>query len=133
MDGELGSFSTPGLNEQNRRPTIGLLIRSPGMFLAGLQLEWQGVVDMAREQDANLICFHGGALHSPHEFESQANVLYDLVSAERLDGLIIWSSNVGLYLTPERIEEFVTRYRPLPLVSCQYAVTSVPSVLQFDS
>ena len=83
------------------------------MFLGGLQLEWQGVVDMAREQDVNLICFHGGSLHSPHEFESQANVLYDLVNAERLDGLIIWSSNVGLYLTPERIEEFVTRYRPL--------------------
>ncbi len=133
MDGEPGSFPTLGSNDQNRRPTIGLLIRSPGMFLAGLQLEWQGVVDMAREQDVNLICFHGGSLRSPHEFESQANVLYDLVSAERLDGLVIWSSNVGLYLTPERIAEFLARYRPLPIISCQYAVPGIPSVLQFDS
>jgi signal transduction histidine kinase/DNA-binding LacI/PurR family transcriptional regulator len=103
------------------------------MFLGGLQLEWQGVVDMAREQGVNLICFHGGSLHSAQEFESQANVLYDLVSTECLDGLVIWSSNVGLYLTQEGIAEFLARYRPLPIVSCQYAVPGVPSVLQFDS
>jgi DNA-binding LacI/PurR family transcriptional regulator/signal transduction histidine kinase len=103
------------------------------MFLAGLQLEWQGVVDMAREQDANVICFRGGAMHSPHEFESQANVLYDLVSAERLDGLVIWSSNVALYLTPEETTEFLARYHPLPAISCQYAAPGVPSVLQLDA
>lgn len=133
MNSELGSFSAPKLNQEGHSPTIGLMIRSPGIFLAGLQLEWQGVVDMAREQGVNLICFHGGALHSPHEFESQGNVLYDLVSAKRLDGLVIWSSNVGLYLSQERIAKFLARYHPLPMVSCQYAVQGVPSILQSDS
>ncbi len=128
-DGELRSSLTPGPKRQGRRPTIGMLIQSPAMG-PQLQLEWQGVVDMAQEQDINLISFSGGALHSPHAFETQANILYDLVNNEQLDGMVIWTSNVGMYITTEQVKGFFGRFHPLPIVSGAYVIPGVPSVLQ---
>ncbi len=132
MDGELSSSLIRGRKRQNRRPTIGMLIQSPAVS-PQLELEWRGVVDMAREQDANLVCFSGGALLSPREFEAQANVLYDLASTEQLDGMVIWASNVGTYITPEQVQEFLGRFHPLPVVSGAYVVPGIPSVLQSNT
>ncbi len=132
MDSELQSSLTPRRKRRNRRLTIGMLIQSPA---AGpqLELEWQGVVDMAREQEVNLICFSGGALYSPHAFEAQANVLYDLASTEQLDGMVIWSSNVGMYITPKQVKGFFGHFHPLPMVSGAYAVPGIPSILQSNA
>ncbi len=128
-DGNLRSSRTPGHKRKGHRPTIGMLIQSPAMG-PQLQLEWQGVVDMAQEQDINLISFSGGALHSPHAFETQANILYDLVNSEQLDGMVVWTSNVGTYITTEQVKGFFGRFHPLPIVSGAYVIPGVPSVLQ---
>ena len=52
---------------------------------------WAGVASVAQERDVNLICFPGKPLRSPLEFEAQSNVLYELVSRQSIDGLVIWS------------------------------------------
>ena len=76
---------------RNGRPTIGVLI--------SLQTHkndysmWQGVVDVARKRDVNVVCFVGLFLGSPYGFETQANVIFDLVSAERLFSMLrVWLS-----------------------------------------
>jgi PAS domain S-box-containing protein len=61
-------------------------------------------------------------------FESQRNVVYDLVSADNVDGLIIEGS-LGNFVTPEEFSRFRDRYRPLPMVSLALPQKDIPSVL----
>ena len=117
------------LRRPQQRPTIGLLVES---FWDGYQgAIWQGVVDLAHDRGANLICFNGGRLGyaAADKLEAQRNTLYDLVAADNVDGLIVvGSSMLGLAL-PETLRNFCHRYRPLPVVNIGIALENVPSVL----
>jgi len=110
----------------NDKPTVGLLM--------GLLNEtswasiWSGVADLARERDVNLICFTGGMLEDTVGFQEQANVLYDLVDVEQLDGLIIWGG-IGKFVDAPTLETFYKRYQSIPTVSIGDSVADVPSVL----
>jgi DNA-binding LacI/PurR family transcriptional regulator len=110
------------------RLTIGLLIGRLGDIGYAAQV-WPGVADVAEERDVNLICFVGGTLCAPHEFDSQRNIAYDLVSPERLDGLLAMSGSIGQFVGPEQLKDFYARYRPLPMVSIAMALDGIPSVL----
>ena len=113
---------------RTRRPTIGLLIGRLGHIGYAAQV-WPGVADVAEERDVNLICFVGGALQAPHEFDSQRNVVYDLASPDRVDGLLAMSGSIGQFIGPERLLDYYARYRPLPMVSIAMALDGIPSVL----
>ena len=54
---------------------------------------WPGIHDTACEHDVNVICFPAGQLRTPHQFE-QRDVIYDLISAEKLDGLILRAGTI---------------------------------------
>ena len=110
------------------RLTIGLLIGRLGDIGYAAQV-WPGVADVAEERDVNLICFVGGTLLAPHEFDTQRNVAYDLVSPERLDGLLAMSGSIGQFIGSERLKDFYTRYQPLPIVSIAMDVGGIPNIL----
>jgi signal transduction histidine kinase/DNA-binding LacI/PurR family transcriptional regulator len=110
------------------RLTIGLLIGRLGDQRYQAHV-WPGVADVAEEQDVNLICFVGGALRAPHEFDAQRNVAYDLASPENVDGLVTMSGSLGQFIGPERLRHFYERYHPLPMVSIAMALNGIPSVL----
>jgi PAS domain S-box-containing protein len=118
---------TATADREKTRPTIGLLINH--LRYTAQQLQGAGVAEAARERDANLICFVGGTLRSPYHFGAQANVLYDLVNVEQLDGLVIWSGVLDWYITPEEMADFCRRYHPLPVISVEAAFEGVPGVL----
>jgi signal transduction histidine kinase/DNA-binding LacI/PurR family transcriptional regulator/AraC-like DNA-binding protein/DNA-binding response OmpR family regulator len=109
------------------RPTIGYLALRTGDNVS--QALWMGVVDGARERGANLICFSGDRLCGPDGASSPANVLYDLVSSEVVDGLVSWASSVGGSLEHDEIVRFHRRYRPLPMVSITLPMEGCPTVL----
>ena len=111
---------------KNARPTIGLLTLD--LSRPFWTLMWSGVADVAREQDANLISFIGGMLDDPKGFRRQANVLYDLVDVEELDGLVIWGA-VGIPVGPEKVREFYERYGSIPIVSVAEMMEGIPCVL----
>jgi DNA-binding LacI/PurR family transcriptional regulator/signal transduction histidine kinase len=90
---------------------------------------WPGVADATREHDANLVCFVGGALRSPNEFDAQRNVIYDLAGPENVDGLLVMSGSLGQFIGTEQLARFYERYRPLPIVSIALALDGIPSVL----
>ncbi|HQE91217.1 MAG TPA: substrate-binding domain-containing protein [Anaerolineae bacterium] len=112
--------------QQKTRPTIGLftygLVDTIGAAL------WQGVEEAVREHDVNLVCFSGGTWHDFTGDTLAANVLYDFVSAERIDGLIIW---VGLlhHVDPEVARDFYRRYAPIPVVSIGLQLAGIPTVM----
>jgi len=112
---------------RNPRPTIGLL--TYGVGDPNNQSLWSGVEDVVQQQGTNLVCFPGNPIQSSQGFESQANVLYDLVSPEEIDGLVIWSGALAHHIGVEEIDSFCKRYRPLPMVSIAQALEGIPSVL----
>jgi hypothetical protein len=100
------------------RFTIGLL--TTGNFTRFAPGHWLGVVDAAREQDVNVVCFLGEALHAPQgfydpvfasaevgkalgypgEFYGPASAIFDLVDSRAIDGLVIWTSALNWFLMP---------------------------------
>ena len=117
------------------RPTIGLLISSVTGFW---KWPWLGVVDAARARGANVVCFSGsvignlGADRRQHELFRPNNILFDLVDANRIDGLVVWSSAIDGVVGGEGMQQFCERYRPLPLVCVERALTGFPSLLMDD-
>jgi DNA-binding LacI/PurR family transcriptional regulator/serine phosphatase RsbU (regulator of sigma subunit) len=109
------------------RRTIGLLVD----WLRDLYQNsvFESVVAAAAEYDINLLCITGGILESPDLFWSQRNVLYEFVSPKNVDGLIITAGTMGNLIGPERLTEYLRRYRPLPLISTAYSLPDYSSVI----
>ena len=87
---------------QNARPTIGML----GSDMTDCLLQWLGTVDAIRQRDVNFISWLGGRLRDPEGFQAQGNVLFDLVAAENIDGLMLSSGNLSIPVSPEETREF---------------------------
>ena len=90
-----------GSGSEGERSTIGYLALRTGDNVS--QAIWLGVVDGARERGANLLCFAGDRLRDPAGGSLLANVLYDLVNPEVVDGLVTWASSVGGSLARDEI------------------------------
>jgi signal transduction histidine kinase/DNA-binding LacI/PurR family transcriptional regulator/AraC-like DNA-binding protein/DNA-binding LytR/AlgR family response regulator len=109
------------------RPTIGLIgALTPDRLTLHL---WSGVDEVARERDVNLIFVPAHALDAPIRFDAQANVLYDLVGDENVDGLVVWGGAMAAFAGAEAVRACCERYRSLPMVSAALPLEGVPSVL----
>ncbi len=121
VKGDRQAKKTPG-----QRLTIGLIL---DLLAHEYQLRVRaGVADLAKELDANLICFAGGVLRFPAEFGAQRNVIYGLVNEANVDGLVILGS-VAHFVGPEERRNFYGRFHPLPMVNVSIAAKGVPSVV----
>jgi sigma-B regulation protein RsbU (phosphoserine phosphatase) len=119
--------STRALQRTKARPSIGFLIDA---LISGYQAAvWNGIFDVARGQDVNVISFLGGILHSQDHFESHRNVIYTLMDTKLVDGLVIMSGAVGTQVDVAAMKAFCERYRPLPMVSVAMAIEGVPSII----
>jgi DNA-binding LacI/PurR family transcriptional regulator/anti-anti-sigma regulatory factor len=126
-DGAKRAGGQKTLKSPNRRPTIGFLCEQLlDEYSIGV---WNGARDAAWEQGANLLCFSGGMFHDPRGFSAQANVLYDLVDEENVDGLLLWGAQLVHYTTPEELRVFCERYRHLPIVNAGLVLEGIPSLL----
>lgn len=99
------------------RPTIGFL--TANIHTGAARVLWPGVLDAAQAGNVNLICYPGGRLRSPEDFEAERNVIFQLIDTERIDGLVSWTSAMigGGPVTTVNIVELHQLYAPLPIVS----------------
>jgi DNA-binding LacI/PurR family transcriptional regulator/anti-anti-sigma regulatory factor len=112
---------------RGKRPTIGWL--TYGMRDLAVEMA-AGAADAAHAGDANLMTVAGESLRSPYRFEHCANVLYDLVGAGSLDGLVIWGGGLGAYVPVDETRAFYERFRPLPTVGVAWRpIEGIPNVL----
>ncbi len=125
-----GTQQTTPTSLPNQRTTLGFL--TAYIHIDVSRRLWRGVVDAAARHNINIVCFPGGGLHAPTEFEAQRNVIYDLVNPAGLGGLISWSSTITGSLDPADIRAFHQRYRPLPMVCLTQPVQGIPT-LSVDS
>ncbi|MBN1428871.1 MAG: substrate-binding domain-containing protein [Anaerolineae bacterium] len=106
-------------------PTIGIFMDLFGGYQEAI---WNGISEVARDRNANLLCFVGGALEDRLAFLRHWNVIYDLAGPINSDGLIILSSAMQNYVTIERFTQFCRSYAPLPVVSIAQRLEGIPSV-----
>jgi signal transduction histidine kinase/DNA-binding LacI/PurR family transcriptional regulator len=116
---------------RNGRPTIGLLtdnVYGVGGYQHAL---WSGVADAASERDLNLITFTGGTLRASqfNEYEYQRNIVFDLVTPDSLDGVIITGSSITNQVSPSELHGFYDRFRSMPVVSIGIAIEGIPTTL----
>ncbi|MBN1993235.1 MAG: substrate-binding domain-containing protein [Anaerolineae bacterium] len=120
-----------GGQPQKKRPTIGLLTRKLTYTWALSQV--QGMVDACRERDVNLICFPGGIIFHPDGFEAQDDIVYDLASDGKLDGLIVSTSTItGSLPDDEDVKDFYKRFQPRPIVGLERSLPGIPTVLKSE-
>jgi DNA-binding LacI/PurR family transcriptional regulator/anti-anti-sigma regulatory factor len=118
------------IEKPRERSTIGLVVTDTVEVWE--QLPWQGVEDVVREHDANLLIFAGGALKGQWRFAAHANVIYDLIVPECVDGFVIGTGAFDSYTDPETTREFCELHRPLPVVTVEHAISDFPGALLDD-
>ena len=116
---------TNGRPDGARRPVLGMLTQE---LLELVSEQWLGAIDAAADHGCDFICFCGGALDAPG-FGKQANAIYDLVSDETVDGLIVWTSLLGINVGADRLAELCGRFGPVPTVSVEQPLGPAPVIL----
>ena len=111
---------------QNSAKTIGVFLSSTDDKFENALL--RGLANAVTEAGGNLVCYTSGSIRSYHGFESQRNLLYDLVNKESFDGLVI-SGTLGHNVSHGELLSFCKRYKPLPLITAAIELEGVPAVL----
>jgi signal transduction histidine kinase/DNA-binding LacI/PurR family transcriptional regulator len=127
MDNRYNSESLTVIGRKASRPTIGVF-RSNNVGL-NHSVQWQGLIDAAQKTDVNLICYSGRQLHSWNGDESEAAIIYKLVSIHKLAGIVIWTGNLNWNTPHDQVQRFVKSYAPLPVVSVEVEIEGVPSLI----
>jgi signal transduction histidine kinase/DNA-binding LacI/PurR family transcriptional regulator/CheY-like chemotaxis protein len=104
-----------------------MITTGPLIELAGEQ--WRGVSEGARHLECDLVCFVGSEIDHPELPKRRANTVYDLVSPNLVDALVVWTTRVGQLIGSEGMQKFVRRYAPIPMVSVETTLAQWPSIL----
>lgn len=108
-----------------RRTTIGLLIT--GAVDPNNRSIWAGTAAACRDAGVNLICYPGRFVRSPVEFEAQRNVIYNMIDAQTVDGLVIMGG-LNTWMHREETRAFIDRFRPRPVVTTGVMWEGIPGV-----
>jgi putative nucleotidyltransferase with HDIG domain len=109
--------------------TVGFLIdHTESQYQFGIL---QGISDFAQHRNINLICFEGGLLipDADGNLKSERNILYELATKKRLDGLIILSDSLGIHLDDDALFQFRERFHSLPVIFVGRSHPKVPSII----
>lgn len=119
------------VNTGKNRWTVGVLIpQLDGRYQAPL---WHGIIDAAEKLDLNVVFFVGKSIKSPHASgdndEWRHNVVYPLVSPDRMDALIVSSGSLANFIGKQDFLNFLKPYLSLPIVSIAIPYEGMASVL----
>lgn len=103
---------------KSQKCTIGLLIDFLEMSYSSKII--RGCISAAREHDVNLIIYPGGAINEERKFDVdqmgadrysginnvQRTIVYEYAKRDRLDGIIISTATIGIYMTERELQEF---------------------------
>lgn len=110
----------------NKKLTFGILLLNLG-YNQTFQLN--GSKQLANRLGINLMIFPGQIINSRDKYYAQENIIYDFISKERMDGLIIWSGGLNWYISKEQMLDFFDKFKPLPIISLEAAYKGIPSIL----
>lgn len=131
------SVSSNSSGTSHQRKVVGLLA---GDLTDKFEMEiLKGVSKRLAQDDVSLLCFVGGALRTnqgvnhPNPMQAWRNQIYNLVSPNNVDGLLILSDIICAYLDSQERLAFHRRFDPLPLVTIgSFTELGYPSVISDD-
>ncbi|GAK50768.1 ATP-binding region ATPase domain protein [Candidatus Moduliflexus flocculans] len=107
------------------RPTIGFII--PEVTSQVNSQIWCGAVDAAQAFDVNLLGFAGYELERPDGFKAQGNILYDLICAENVAGLVLWTNSLSNFAGSDAAKKLYTKFPAVPMVELESSTTPAES------
>ncbi|MBN2441091.1 MAG: substrate-binding domain-containing protein [Spirochaetales bacterium] len=88
-----------------------------------------GIKAEAERYNADVYIFVGGCIDSPELQQSQRNIIYQFISRDCIDGMIIISGSIGRYTRYEVMSTFLSQYSEYPRVCIAQEFPSIPSVI----
>lgn len=92
----------------------------------------KGAAEAAEVYDVNIVFYPGRSLGGDYYdrkhtvFEYQNNVLYNFVSPEALDGVIISAGTLGQFISKEEFKSFIDQYEGMPVLTLENEVRGYP-------
>lgn len=108
------------MDMNSKRRTIGLIIDDLAGWGFGDYIQSNvvaGAATMARKYDVNLLCFAAGNLDSANEWVRGRNILFEFIDRNKVDGLIVLTTAIGLKVSSNRVLEKLEQYRGIPIVT----------------
>ncbi|MBN1413345.1 MAG: substrate-binding domain-containing protein [Spirochaetales bacterium] len=113
--------------DKSKYPNIGLLMGDLEDRYQGCL--WNGIEDAVRKHEANLYIFVGKSINSHIFYENQHNIIYNLVSKNYLDGLLLPTGLLYNSIIFTEFYKFISHLKPLPVVSVGVKLDGIPSVI----
>jgi DNA-binding LacI/PurR family transcriptional regulator/signal transduction histidine kinase len=113
-----------------QRPTLAFLLDN--LFDGFEESLFTAISSTARDHDASLVCYLGGSLTPARVTDREPwarNALFDLVTPESFDGVILLTGSVCIFLEDEELEQFLSRFAPMPVLSLCKVTANAPSVI----
>lgn len=88
----------------------------------------QGIADEARRHGCRLVNFSGSQARTSLQIHDKDNVLFQLIAAGEVDGLIV-SGSLSHHMAPGEFQSFLDRFQPLPLVTLSVQTPGHPCVV----
>ena len=120
---------------KNKRFNIGLMIHHLENEYATEVIK--GAISAAKELDLNLIIMPGRGINAVADdekysiYDYQNNVVYNYVSSENLDALIVSAGTIGSYISQQEMLKFLRGYGNLPILTMEVEYPGYPCV-HFD-
>lgn len=113
------------------------ILRNVGVVVDNVETWYEsqifsGIKKMAKEKNINLFVFCGNQLASENKDEAESNVIYDIINADKLNGLIMLTGNLFNYVHKDKKEAFLKRFENIKRVSISVPIINIPSVV-FDN
>jgi|GEM_PF-905138 len=109
-------------------------IKTIGIFIDSLYDTYgvtilRGANQYTKKNNINLLCFNGGAHNSPYYNYSQKSVIYDLVDAGNVDGIIVISVLLGSFINKNELLKFYKKYSQIPIISIGMEIEGMNSLI----
>lgn len=120
---------------KKKRYYIGLMIHHLENEYATEVLK--GAISAAKELDVNLIIMPGRGINAVADdekysiYDYQNNVIYNYVSSENLDALIVSAGTIGSYISQQEMLKFLRSYGSLPVLTMEVEYPGYPCI-HFD-
>lgn len=90
----------------------------------------EGVREVLSEHNIDLYTFSGGAFkHNTPWIDISANIVFDLVSSKRFDGIIVNGGAIGHYMAKDELEAFCNYFPDIPIVNISLELDNYTSVI----
>ena len=127
------SKNQPPDSRTNNRRTIGYMTNEifGGGGKGGYHYSlWKGIRETAKAQDINVVCFIGASFRiSPsYIYEYQRNNVFDLISSDHIDGLIISSATLSPAISLKELKQYCSHFGQQPIVSIGIQLENFPSL-----